>query len=111
MPKKLLVMSRKGTAVSTDGRLAQRHRVFVGQVLSHPLLAREAPNVYARLKLGDEDRARAEDSTSFLTAVSMPLMIEAIAITVQTPITTPITVSNERSLFARSVASAIIRFS
>jgi hypothetical protein len=52
-----------------------------------------------------------KDSTSFLTAVSMPLMMEAIAITVQTPMTTPMTVRNERSLLERSVASAIFRFS
>ena len=51
------------------------------------------------------------DSTSFRTAVSMPLIIEAIAITVQTPMTTPIMVKNERSLLARNVLSAIIRFS
>jgi hypothetical protein len=41
------------------------------------------------------------DSISFFTASSMPLMIEAIAITVHTPMMTPTTVSTERSLFAR----------
>ena len=51
------------------------------------------------------------DSTAFFTASSMPLMMEAIAITVQTPMTTPTTVSAERSLLARSVPNAIIRFS
>jgi hypothetical protein len=41
----------------------------------------------------------------------MPLMIEAISITVMMPMTTPKTVRNERSLFARSVDRAILRFS
>ena len=38
-------------------------------------------------------------------------MIAAISITVITPIMTPTTVRNERSLFARKVARAIFRFS
>jgi len=41
----------------------------------------------------------------------MPLMIDAINITVMMPMTTPITVRNERSLLARSVDRAIMRFS
>jgi hypothetical protein len=41
----------------------------------------------------------------------MPLMIEAINITVIMPITTPKTVRNDRSLFARNVEIAITRFS
>src|SRR2546423_5234689 len=52
-----------------------------------------------------------KDPTSFVTATSKPAMIEAISITVTTPIITPITVRNERSLFARKVASAIHKFS
>src|SRR5438034_8688134 len=51
------------------------------------------------------------DSTSLVKAVSMPLIIEAMSITVTTPMITPITVRNERSLFARSVPRAIQRFS
>jgi hypothetical protein len=41
----------------------------------------------------------------------MPLMIEAILMTVTTPMTTPITVNSERSLLPRRVLSAITRFS
>jgi hypothetical protein len=41
----------------------------------------------------------------------MPLMIDAISITVMMPITTPKTVRNERSLLARNVDRAIFRFS
>ena len=52
-----------------------------------------------------------KDSTSFFTETSMPLMIEAINITVMTPITTPNTVRNERSLLPSSVDNAILRFS
>ena len=51
------------------------------------------------------------DSTSRVTAVSTPAIIEAISITVTTPMMTPMTVRNERSLFARRVPSAIQRFS
>src|SRR3989454_3622698 len=51
------------------------------------------------------------DSTSLVKAVSMPLIIEAMSITVTTPMITPITVRNERSLFARKVPRAIQRFS
>jgi len=51
------------------------------------------------------------DSISFLTETSIPLMIEAINITVMMPITTPNTVRNERSLLLRRVAMAILRFS
>ena len=51
------------------------------------------------------------DSSSCFTAVSTPLMIEDINITVMTPIITPTTVRNERNLFARKVANAIFRFS
>src|SRR5437879_5215976 len=52
-----------------------------------------------------------KDSTSLVTAVSTPAMNEAISMTVTTPIITPITVKNERSLLARSVPRAIQRFS
>src|SRR2546425_6799020 len=52
-----------------------------------------------------------KDSTSLVKAVSMPLIIEAMSITVTTPMITPMTVRNERSLFARSVPRAIQRFS
>ena len=38
-------------------------------------------------------------------------MIEEISITVITPTTTPIIVKNERSLFERKVAIAILKFS
>src|SRR6267142_2849016 len=41
----------------------------------------------------------------------MPLMSEAISMTVITPMITPVTVRNERSLLARSVARANQRFS
>ena len=41
----------------------------------------------------------------------MPLLLEAIGITVHTPITTPTTGNSERSLLARKVESAIFRFS
>jgi hypothetical protein len=41
------------------------------------------------------------DSTCFLTAISMPLIIEEISITVMTPIITPKMVKKERSLLAR----------
>src|SRR6185436_8889328 len=51
------------------------------------------------------------DSTSRVKAVSMPLMIEAISITVTTPMITPMIVRNERSLLSRSVARASHRFS
>src|SRR5215468_8312234 len=51
------------------------------------------------------------DSTSLVTAVSTPAMIEAISITVTTPMITPMTVRNERSLLARRVPKAIQRFS
>src|SRR5688572_21286849 len=51
------------------------------------------------------------DSSACFTAVSTPLMIEDINITVMTPIITPTTVRKERSLFARKVAKAIFRFS
>src|SRR3954470_10851196 len=51
------------------------------------------------------------DSTSRVTAVSNPAMIEAISITVTTPMITPMTVRNERSLLPRRVARAIQRFS
>src|SRR3954471_19277611 len=51
------------------------------------------------------------DSTSRVTAVPNPAMIEAISITVTTPIITPITVRNERSLLPRRVARAIHKFS
>src|SRR2546427_3047294 len=51
------------------------------------------------------------DSTSLVKAVSMPLIIEAMSITVTTPMITPITVRNERSLLARKVPRAIQRFS
>ena len=51
------------------------------------------------------------DSTSRVTAVSTPAMIDAISITVTTPMITPMTVRNERSLLARKVPSAIQRFS
>src|SRR5437764_5369091 len=51
------------------------------------------------------------DSTSLVKAVSIPLIIEAMSITVTTPMITPTTVRNERSLFARSVPRAIQRFS
>src|SRR5215813_2929056 len=51
------------------------------------------------------------DSTSLVTATSMPAMAEAISITVTTPMMTPITVSAERNLFARRVFRAIQRFS
>src|SRR6266536_4624805 len=52
-----------------------------------------------------------KDSTSLVTAVSTPAMIEAINMTVTTPMITPITVRNDRNLFARKVFSAIQRFS
>src|SRR6185369_13160972 len=52
-----------------------------------------------------------KDSTSLVNAVSMPLMIEAISITVTTPMITPMMVRNERILLARKVASASQRFS
>src|SRR2546423_8160063 len=51
------------------------------------------------------------DSTSLVNAVSIPLMIDAINITVTTPIITPMIVKNDRSLLARSVARANQRFS
>src|SRR6266700_1076741 len=51
------------------------------------------------------------DSTSLVKAVSMPLIIEAMSITVTTPMITPMTVRNERSLLARKVPRAIQRFS
>src|SRR5437660_8621526 len=51
------------------------------------------------------------DSTSLVKAVSIPLIIEAISITVTTPMITPMTVRNERSLLARRVPSANQRFS
>ena len=51
------------------------------------------------------------DSISFFTCSSMPLMIDEMSITEMTPIITPKTVRNERSLLPRSVPSAIIRFS
>jgi hypothetical protein len=51
------------------------------------------------------------DSSSFFTAVSTPLMIDEMSITVITPIITPKTVKKERSLLLRKVASAIFRFS
>src|SRR5437773_12500900 len=51
------------------------------------------------------------DSTSLVKAISMPLIIEAMSITVTTPMITPITVRNERSLLARKVPRAIQRFS
>src|SRR5881296_1433971 len=51
------------------------------------------------------------DSTSLVKAVSIPLIIEAMSITVTTPMITPMTVRNERSLLARKVPSAIQRFS
>jgi hypothetical protein len=41
----------------------------------------------------------------------MPLMIEAMLMTVTTPMMTPMTVNSDRSLLARKVWSAIIRFS
>ena len=50
-------------------------------------------------------------STSLVNAVSIPLMIDAINITVTTPIITPMIVKNDRSLLARSVARANQRFS
>src|SRR5882724_4175418 len=52
-----------------------------------------------------------KDSTSLVKAVSIPLIIEAISITVTTPIITPMIVKNDRSLLARSVARASQRFS
>src|SRR5438128_1284494 len=51
------------------------------------------------------------DSTSLVKAVSIPLIIEAMSITVTTPMITPMTVRNDRSLLARKVPSAIQRFS
>src|SRR2546427_12135176 len=51
------------------------------------------------------------DLTALVKAVSMPLIIEAMSITVTTPMITPITVRNERSLLARKVPRAIQRFS
>ena len=51
------------------------------------------------------------DSTALVTAKSKPAMIEAISITVTTPMITPMTVRNDRNLLARSVARAIQRFS
>src|SRR5260370_1018840 len=52
-----------------------------------------------------------KDSTSLVTAVSKPAITDAMSITVITPIITPVTVRNDRSLLARSVASASQRFS
>src|SRR5207253_9253093 len=51
------------------------------------------------------------DSTSLVKAVSIPLIIDAISITVTTPMITPMIVRNERSLLARKVASANQRLS
>src|SRR5437870_13567082 len=51
------------------------------------------------------------DSTSLVTAVSKPAITEAMSITVMTPIITPVTVREERSLLARNVARASQRFS
>src|SRR4030095_6758620 len=52
-----------------------------------------------------------KDSTSLVNAVSIPLMIEAISITVTNPLITPMMVRNERILLARKVARANQRFS
>src|SRR3954471_4388769 len=51
------------------------------------------------------------DSTSLVTATSIPAIAEAITMTVQTPMMTPMMVRNERSLFPRNVARASHRFS
>src|SRR6185295_18592337 len=51
------------------------------------------------------------DSTSLVNAVSIPLIIEAINITVTTPIITPMIVRKDRILLARSVFRANQRFS
>src|SRR3954469_23675485 len=51
------------------------------------------------------------DSTSLVTATSIPAIAEAMTMTVHTPMMTPMMVRNERSLFPRNVASASQRFS
>ena len=51
------------------------------------------------------------DSISFFTCSSMPLMIDAMSMTVMTPIITPMTVRKDRSLLARRVCRPIAKFS
>jgi hypothetical protein len=96
-----------------DGRKAiERLGVFHRQRFPHSLFLRPPPAADClNIEFSQKIERVPNDSTCFLTAVSMPLIIEEISITVMTPMITPKMVKNERSLFPRNVFSAIFKFS